>query len=187
VTPITCKRDQSGDDRDRDYGHRIADGRRGIDFQSSHHAGIAGNGRSDGGGVQRHDVSDDGTGRGPAGAARDLRNSEYFAVFPQRIDLSGASVSRLAAGDRVGGSVHLCGAWIQVAAVEGSGTLSDCSRPAFSVDLCIGNAGVGGAIVQADSVEIFTAETLSDYGKGNGEIELEQGSRVAGANSIEAR
>ena len=39
--------------------------------------------------------------------------------FPERIDLSGAGVSGLAAGDRLRGSVHLCGAWIQSAAAQG--------------------------------------------------------------------
>ena len=48
---------------------------------------------ADGGRVQLHDVSNDGAGGGSAGAARDIRDSEHAAVFPERIDLSGAGVS----------------------------------------------------------------------------------------------
>ena len=103
-----------------DYGDRVAAGGSGDDIQSGDDAGAAGDDHADLGGVQFDDVFVDGADRGSAGAAGDVWDSEYAAVFPQRIDLSGASVSGVAAGDCESGSVYVCGAWIQVAAAEGN-------------------------------------------------------------------
>ncbi len=54
--------------------------------------------RADVGGIQFDDVLVDGAGRGPAGAAGDVWDSEYAAVFSQRIDLSGSKRFRRGCG-----------------------------------------------------------------------------------------
>ena len=154
VTPITKTElvlgsggDQGGDDRGGDYGSRVAAGGSGDDIQSGNDAGAPGDDRTDLGGVQFNDVLVDGADRGSSGTAGDVWNSEYTAVFSQRIDLSDRSVSEVAAGDCEGGSVYVRGAWIQVAAAEGNGVGGDCSRHDLSVDICGGDAGAGSASI----------------------------------------
>ena len=71
------------------------------------------------GGLQHHDVPDDGARGRSAGAARHLRHPEHAAVFPQRRHLSHQGISRLAALDRLYRSLHLCGARLQGDAAEG--------------------------------------------------------------------
>ena len=53
------------------------------------------------GGVQYHDVPDDGARRRSAGAARNLRHPQYAIVFPQRVHLSHQGISYVAAVDRL--------------------------------------------------------------------------------------
>ncbi len=139
--------DQGGDDRSRDYGGRVTGLGSGDDIQSGDDSGAVSDDRADLGSIQHDDVLDDGADRGSPGAAGDFRDSEYAPVFPKWIDLSGGSVSGVAAGDCKGGSVYVCGAWIQVAAAERSGAVGDHSGHDLSVDICGGDAGVGGAAV----------------------------------------
>ena len=124
---------------------RVADGGSGNDFQSGDDSGVARDDYADLAGVQHHDVPVDGSDRRSAGAARHVWNSEYAAVFPQRIDLSRGSFSGVAAGDCESRSVYLCRTWIQVAAVERNRAGGDCSRHHLSIDFCGGDAGVGRA------------------------------------------
>ena len=58
---------------------------------------VAGGG--DGAGAHQHDVSADGAGQRPAGAARHFRRIEYRAVFPQRRGLSHGGVSTVDESD----------------------------------------------------------------------------------------
>ena len=51
--------------------------------------------------LQRHDVPDDGAGRGSAGAARHVWRAEYLVVLSQRGDLSCLGIAQVAAGHRL--------------------------------------------------------------------------------------
>ena len=130
VTPITkdrtgsrterIERGQGGDGRSRHHRDRVAAGRRGHPVQFFHGGGPAGHDRADRGSLEHHDVPAGGAGRRSAGAARDLRDSEYAAVLPQRRGLSHPGISLVAAGHRQGGPVHFCRTRLQDSAAQGS-------------------------------------------------------------------
>src|ERR1019366_6486497 len=144
--------DQGSDDRSGDYSDRVAVGGSGDDLPSVDDPRAGFDDRADVGGIQFDDVFVDGASRGSAGAAGDVWDSKYAVVFSQRSDLSGASISGVAEGDYESGSVYLCGARIQVAAAEGNGAGGNCSGLDLPGDFCGGDAGVGGAVIQADAI-----------------------------------
>ncbi len=97
----------------------IAALRPGIGLHAAEPVLCSPDGHSDLGGLQHHDVPDDGAGGRSAGAARHFRHSEHAAVLPQRRDLSHQGISGLAALDRLYRSLHLCGARLQGDSAEG--------------------------------------------------------------------
>ena len=73
--------------------------------------------------------------------------------FPSGVDLSSGSFSDVAAGDCEGRPVYLRRAWIQISAAEGNRVAGNCARHDLSVDICGGDAGSGGSIIQTNALE----------------------------------